>query len=271
MQLKLTMNCSTGKEEEGKRKIVNTISDFLIFSMDADKRIRFSLSLKSLSSAKSANGSEQKKRTFDQKEILSLTESANEDPDAQQPKKVRITSITDGKADSPTAAKQALVIPVESLIDKESACSANRRSYNQKSSGSAIKQFGLVLMSSDSAATVSKQLEKKAAARQTTSLLMKSRMKSTVNRELDADIDTRPGETSSDAYKEVPVEEFGAALLRGMGWKEDAEELDGDDINDGKKKFEPVMRPKNLGLGAKVSDEMPPEMHRKQRKPTPRP
>lgn len=35
-----------------------------------------------------------------------------------------------------------------------------------------------------------------------------------------ADIATRPEQSSLEAYDAVPVEEFGAALLRGMGWKE---------------------------------------------------
>ncbi|KAF3481649.1 pre-mRNA-splicing factor spp2 [Arthroderma uncinatum] len=34
------------------------------------------------------------------------------------------------------------------------------------------------------------------------------------------DIDSRPAPASLSAYNAVPVEEFGAALLRGMGWKE---------------------------------------------------
>lgn len=35
-----------------------------------------------------------------------------------------------------------------------------------------------------------------------------------------ADIASRPDPATLDAYNEIPVEEFGAALLRGMGWKE---------------------------------------------------
>lgn len=36
---------------------------------------------------------------------------------------------------------------------------------------------------------------------------------------LKADINSLPDETSLDAYENVPVEEFGEALLRGMGWE----------------------------------------------------
>lgn len=35
-------------------------------------------------------------------------------------------------------------------------------------------------------------------------------------------LDELPDEASLDDYANVPVEEFGAALLRGMGWKGDA-------------------------------------------------
>jgi hypothetical protein len=34
------------------------------------------------------------------------------------------------------------------------------------------------------------------------------------------DVQSRPEETKLEEYEEVPVEQFGAALLRGMGWKE---------------------------------------------------
>lgn len=34
------------------------------------------------------------------------------------------------------------------------------------------------------------------------------------------DVQSRPEETALEEYEDVPVEQFGAALLRGMGWKE---------------------------------------------------
>ncbi|KZF24598.1 hypothetical protein L228DRAFT_245568 [Xylona heveae TC161] len=63
------------------------------------------------------------------------------------------------------------------------------------------------------------------------------------------DIESRPESASLDAYSAVPVEEFGAALLRGMGWKE------GDAVG---KRREQVTKPRVverrpalLGIGAK--------------------
>ncbi|KAL9129917.1 MAG: hypothetical protein Q9217_001765 [Psora testacea] len=64
-----------------------------------------------------------------------------------------------------------------------------------------------------------------------------------------ADIAARPDSADLDAYAAVPVEEFGAALLRGMGWKE------GDAV--GKRKSQVgkarvvERRPALLGIGAK--------------------
>lgn len=64
-----------------------------------------------------------------------------------------------------------------------------------------------------------------------------------------SDVASRPDSASLDEYAAVPIEEFGAALLRGMGWKE------GDAV--GKRKQQKVTarvverRPALLGIGAK--------------------
>lgn len=63
------------------------------------------------------------------------------------------------------------------------------------------------------------------------------------------DVDALPDEATLDDYERVPVEQFGAALLRGMGWKEGTAAS--------KKKKGPVepwlpqARPALLGIGAK--------------------
>jgi len=69
------------------------------------------------------------------------------------------------------------------------------------------------------------------------------------------DVRQRPDETTLEEYEEVPVEQFGAALLRGMGWKE------GQSLGGGKSgRSEPlgaknfVRREALLGLGAKPED-----------------
>ena len=67
-----------------------------------------------------------------------------------------------------------------------------------------------------------------------------------------ADVASRPDAASLDDYAAVPVEEFGPAMLRGMGWKE------GDSVGSRKSQsFKPrevARRPALLGIGAK---EMP--------------
>jgi len=50
-----------------------------------------------------------------------------------------------------------------------------------------------------------------------------------------------PDESTLEDYENMPVEEFGAALLRGMGWNGDM----------GPKQAAPVRRPQGLGLGSK--------------------
>ncbi|CAI7635382.1 unnamed protein product [Penicillium palitans] len=72
------------------------------------------------------------------------------------------------------------------------------------------------------------------------------------------DVASRPEPATLDAYNAIPVEEFGAALLRGMGWK------DGQSIGRGnyssataaekaKNPRVPERRPGFLGIGAKDS------------------
>lgn len=72
------------------------------------------------------------------------------------------------------------------------------------------------------------------------------------------DIELRPDDIDfkSDAYKAVPIEEFGAALLRGMGWEGPSKE----DLEREKKGFDPVRRDERLGLGATAK---PPDMDKR--------
>lgn len=68
-----------------------------------------------------------------------------------------------------------------------------------------------------------------------------------------ADVATRPDQASLDAYDAVPVEEFGAALLRGMGWKE-GQAIGRENYGNttaAKEARVPARRPGFLGIGAK--------------------
>lgn len=74
------------------------------------------------------------------------------------------------------------------------------------------------------------------------------------------DVSMRPDELDvhSAAYDMVPIEDFGAALLRGMGWKGN---VDKDD-----KGAEPKPRHKLLGLGATIRPPIPGELKNTHRK-----
>ncbi|CAI9740198.1 G-patch domain and KOW motifs-containing protein-like [Octopus vulgaris] len=64
------------------------------------------------------------------------------------------------------------------------------------------------------------------------------------------DVSLRPNEPEDTEYDSVPIEHFGKAMLRGMGWK------DGEGIGKNKKLVNPtdvVIRPKGMGLGADKS------------------
>ncbi|MCJ1441719.1 MAG: hypothetical protein MMC23_002211 [Stictis urceolatum] len=68
-----------------------------------------------------------------------------------------------------------------------------------------------------------------------------------------SDVASRPDMASLDAYGAVPVEDFGRALMRGMGWKEGQEigRKKGTVIKEKKRERRPV----GLGIGAKETPE----------------
>ena len=74
------------------------------------------------------------------------------------------------------------------------------------------------------------------------------------------DLNLRPAEPTEENYSKIPVSEFGAAMLRGMGWKGPEEEQS--KSKNGPIKYVP--RPERLGLGA---SEVQDESELKRRKP----
>ncbi|XP_069142539.1 G-patch domain and KOW motifs-containing protein-like [Argopecten irradians] len=77
-------------------------------------------------------------------------------------------------------------------------------------------------------------------------LIMKNKVPEGYETDDKLDVSLRPDEVDVD-YEEVPIEHFGVAMLRGMGWK------DGQGIGNGKEAVAPIeakLRPKGLGLGA---------------------
>lgn len=65
------------------------------------------------------------------------------------------------------------------------------------------------------------------------------------------EINQHPDDVDHDVYEKIPVEEFGVAMLRGMGWRPDSEK----EI----KVYEAERRPQRLGLGASLIKELPPK------------
>ncbi|KAL3481660.1 DExH-box splicing factor binding site-domain-containing protein [Aspergillus californicus] len=69
-----------------------------------------------------------------------------------------------------------------------------------------------------------------------------------------ADIASRPESASLDQYNAIPVEDFGAALLRGMGWKDGqtvGKDYGSSKSNKSKTPHVPARHPGFLGIGAK--------------------
>lgn len=78
-------------------------------------------------------------------------------------------------------------------------------------------------------------------------LLMQNKVPEGFETEISLNVDLRPEEPKDADYDQIPIEHFGMALLRGMGWKE------GMGVGRNTKMVAPVeaqLRPKGLGLGA---------------------
>eukprot|EP00056_Hartaetosiga_gracilis_P016872 m.6047 g.6047 ORF g.6047 m.6047 type:complete len:525 (+) comp4837_c0_seq1:86-1660(+) len=78
------------------------------------------------------------------------------------------------------------------------------------------------------------------------------------------DLAERPDEADMQTYEDVPVEEFGAALLRGMGWKKG--EAIGGTFKGLAEPVEYVPRMNRLGLGAKRDLEIKPDLKHRQKR-----
>ncbi|KAM7411435.1 hypothetical protein PAMA_021434 [Pampus argenteus] len=80
-------------------------------------------------------------------------------------------------------------------------------------------------------------------------------------------VDLRPESATEADYESVPVDAYGLAMLRGMGWKK--EEGIGRTFKQDVKPIEHQLRPKGLGLGADRSaiKDLEPTRHRRPPKP----
>ncbi|EQC42738.1 hypothetical protein SDRG_00461 [Saprolegnia diclina VS20] len=170
---------------------------------------------------------------------------------------------TSGKAllKDPVAAKAKLVIP---LIEQN---------WTEKGATEADSAAAEALLADIRSTTMSESAEdstmvipvaKKPAAGDDAPILYRNKLPglenlTNENDKFKHDISMRPDDMDiySDAYEAVPIEEFGAALLRGMGWS-------------GKDRVQPTgskvqMRHQRLGLGATPKPPMPGDSKKKKR------
>ncbi|XP_038061611.1 G-patch domain and KOW motifs-containing protein-like [Patiria miniata] len=91
-------------------------------------------------------------------------------------------------------------------------------------------------------------------------ILMQNRVPEGTETDDKLDVSIRPDAASSADYNQVPIEQFGMAMLRGMGWNE--QEGIGAKMKKVVKPIEAVLRPKGQGLGA---DRRPGDMLDKKR------
>ncbi|XP_070558433.1 G-patch domain and KOW motifs-containing protein-like [Ptychodera flava] len=87
-------------------------------------------------------------------------------------------------------------------------------------------------------------------------LLMRNKIPEGYETDDRLDTSLRPNEASEADYEQVPIEQYGLAMLRGMGWKPG--EAIGGKFKQVSAPVEAVLRPKGLGLGAdrKPGDEL---------------
>uniref|UniRef100_A0A6J0TXL2 G-patch domain and KOW motifs-containing protein n=1 Tax=Pogona vitticeps TaxID=103695 RepID=A0A6J0TXL2_9SAUR len=98
-------------------------------------------------------------------------------------------------------------------------------------------------------------------------LLMQNRVPDGYEDGEKVDVSLRPDSSTETDYEEVPVEAYGLAMLKGMGWKEG--EGIGHTFKQDVKPLENRLRPKGLGLGAdhSAAQELQPSGPRRPPKP----
>jgi G-patch domain len=72
---------------------------------------------------------------------------------------------------------------------------------------------------------------------------------STIKDHLEQEMRLLPDQADDEAYEKIPIDQFGAALLRGMGWQE-ADDPTNQKQQESNQMFGAIPRPSRLGLGA---------------------
>ncbi|KAF1336140.1 G patch domain and kow motifs-containing protein, partial [Globisporangium splendens] len=193
-------------------------------------------------SASAKSGETDSKSTQDDENEASLT------ADELAAKKLLEDAVNHGKHDdSSSSHASTLVIPMNTASASASADTGKRDEENEK-----LKEIKAKLFNFEAQTKNKKHGEGDAP----TAPILKQNVVpgmdelNDVNEKYRLDVSMRPDELDvhSSAYEMVPIEDFGAALLRGMGWRGS---VDKDD-----KSAEPKPRHKLLGLGATMRPPM---------------
>ncbi|XP_021951066.1 G-patch domain and KOW motifs-containing protein isoform X1 [Folsomia candida] len=85
-------------------------------------------------------------------------------------------------------------------------------------------------------------------------LLLQNQVPKGFEEEENMDVSLRPEMSTLEDYEKIPIEEFGMAMLRGMGWSK----TEGIGLKNKQhiEIVEPQLRPKGLGLGATISTQV---------------
>uniref|UniRef100_G3MNR2 G-patch domain-containing protein n=2 Tax=Amblyomma TaxID=6942 RepID=G3MNR2_AMBMU len=179
-----------------------------------------------------------------------------------------VVSVDDSivKSSQPKAEKKELVIPLIRnnvwRIPKAEKSSVQKSSEetskpNEGDAELTLEQQAIKEILADAAG--SRESDSKGATEDMSiPLLVQNKVPEGYETDEKVDVSLRAEEPTLDDYENVPIEEYGLAMLRGMGW------------NPGKpigarctqiaKPIEAVMRPKGLGLGAEGKMGKPPPM-----------
>lgn len=164
------------------------------------------------------------------------------------PKGELITSVEDKEIKSavPKEEKKELVIP---LIRKNTWRISGKTDHNiLNEKERALHEMAVKEVLKESSMKNEKWEKRETNLEITIPLLVQNKVPEGYETDDKMDVSLRPDESTLEHYEKVPVDAFGLAVLRGMGWKP------GDPIG-GKNKqcvtpVEAVLRPKGLGLGA---------------------
>ncbi|XP_041429205.1 G-patch domain and KOW motifs-containing protein-like isoform X2 [Xenopus laevis] len=167
---------------------------------------------------------------------------------------------------NPTPESKPLVIP---LIDKNRWAKPNKTKDKEEDASPRTEEEAVLSQAVKELIEESRRAQEDTETNQTLSipLLMQNRIPDGYEDGEKVDVSLRPDSAEAADYDVVPVEHYGMAMLRGMGWKEG--EGIGHTFKQDVKPLEQKLRPKGLGLGADRSalKDLDPKKPRKPLKP----